>query len=123
MVAVKVTFWPRSDGLELEETAVLVGALSLVRLNEAGVAPTLVAVTLYGPPAIALAIAGVLAWPLSLITVLKTVTPPLRLALGPLAGAVNVIAPPATGSLPTPVTVASKGAGKVSVIEALAACR
>src|SRR5204863_3978257 len=116
-VAVKVTLWPKSDGFTEEATAVFVAALLLVRLNEAGDAmPDAVAFTLYGPPAVALAVAEMLAWPPALMTALP---PPLRAALGPLAGAVKVTTPPVTGSPKALLTVATKGEANAVVMAVL----
>ena len=45
-VAVKVTFWFRSEGFREDVTAVVVAALLFVRLKEAEVAPVPLAMTL-----------------------------------------------------------------------------
>src|SRR5262249_3620448 len=64
--------------------------LVFVRLKKAApVIPTPLATTLYGPPAMPLAVAEALAWPL-LIVALIVVTLPGKVALAPLPGAVKV---------------------------------
>ena len=69
-------------------------AALLVSANVALALPGRLAVTLYGPPTVALAVAVVCALPLaSMLAMAGT-----RLALAPLPGAVNVTWPPSTGS-------------------------
>src|SRR6185369_3670858 len=93
-VAVKVTFWFRSEGFTDEAMVVVVAALSFVRLNDTVFAPLALAVTLY-EPAVTLAIAP----------------PPVRTAEAFTGGAVKVMMPPLTGSPPTPMIEVIKGAG------------
>ena len=52
---------------------------------------------------------GVVATPLPLVVMFTVVTLPGKVALAPLAGAVKVTTPPATGSAKALLTVAVKG--------------
>src|SRR4029077_13223952 len=76
----------------------------LVKEYTAGTAaPGTVAFTVYGPPAVALAVTGAVATPAALVTAVTVVMP------APLAGPVNVTVTPATGLLPASFTVATSG--------------
>jgi hypothetical protein len=84
----------------------------------ADVAPVALATTLYGPPAVALAVnTADVATPLALVV--AVFTPPAKVPLAPAAGGVNVTTTPLTGLLPASVTVATKGAAKAVLIVAL----
>ena len=66
-----------------------------------------------------MAVAEALAWPLASILTLKVFAPPVKVALGPLAGAVKLTTPPLTGSPEALLTVATKGEAKAALITAL----
>src|ERR1017187_10486886 len=72
----------------------------------AGVAtPTTDAVTVYGPPAVPLAVNGADATPDPLVAIVMVTVELLNNPLAPLFGAVNVTFTPDTGLLPASVTV------------------
>src|SRR5258708_15655674 len=93
-------------------------AATLVREKFAEVAPEALAVTLYGPPAVAFAVnvADVATPPEFVVAVL---TPPANVPLAPLAGAVKVTTTPLTGLFPASVAVATNGALNAVLIAAL----
>src|SRR2546427_92877 len=82
------------------------GPAGSVSARLAGVAaPTTAAATLYGPPAILLAVnTGAVATPSELVV--AVLTPPAKEPLGPLVGAVKVTVTPLTGLFPESFTVA-----------------
>jgi hypothetical protein len=90
------------------------GITVLVNAKLAGVAtPVTVAATLYGPPAVALAVkTGDIAIPLASVVAVAVSDAPGKVPLAPAPGAVNVTVAPGIGTAPAPVTVACKGAAK-----------
>ena len=69
------------------------------------VTPATVAATVYGPPAVALAVkVAEVATPLALVV--AVFTPPANVPLAPLVGGVNVTTTPLTGLFPASFTVA-----------------
>src|SRR5215472_6308295 len=89
-----------------------------VRTKFADVAPVALATTLYGPPAVALAVkVAEVATPLAFVV--AVFTPPANVPLAPDAGGVNVTTTPLTGLLPLSVTVATSGAANAVLIAAL----
>jgi hypothetical protein len=100
-------------------TATLAGAAArLVSEKFADVAPVALATTLYGPPAVAFAVkTGEFAIPLAFVV--AVLTPPAKVPLAPLVGAVNVTRTPLTGLFPASVTVATKGAANAVLTAAL----
>ncbi len=62
---------------------------------------------------------GEVATPLALIAMLVVITPPAKVPLAPLAGAVNVTTPPETGSPNALLTVATNAEANAVVIVAL----
>jgi hypothetical protein len=94
------------------------GPAVLVNEKLAEVAPVALATTLYGPPAVAFAVnVAEVATPLAFVV--AVFTPPAKVPLAALVGAVNVTTTPLTGLLPASVTVATKGAPKAVLIAAL----
>src|SRR6202030_2894213 len=96
--------------------AVIVAAAPAVLVKEyvAGAAtPGTVAFTVYGPPAVALAVTAAVATPEALVTAVTVVM------LAPLAGPVNVTVTPATGLLLPSFTVATSGLANAAVTCAL----
>src|SRR5216683_2852713 len=90
----------------------------LVNEKFADVAPVALATTLYGPPTVAFAVnVAEVATPLALLV--AVFTPPAKVPLAPLPGAVNVTTTPLTGLFPASVTVASKDAANAVLIAAL----
>ncbi len=91
----------------------------MVREKLAGVAtPETAAVTVYGPPAVPLAVkTGAVATPCALVVALFT--PPANVPLAPLAGAVNVTVTPLTGLLKESFTVACSCVANAVLITAL----
>jgi len=93
------------------------GADKFVSEKFAEVAPAALATTLYGPPAVAFAVnTADVATPLVVVAVF---TPPAKVPLAPLPGAVNVTTTPFTGLFPASVTVATNGAPNAVLIDAL----
>jgi hypothetical protein len=91
-----------------------------VFVNEkfAEVAPAALATTLYGPPAVLLAVnVAEVATPLEFVV--AVFTPPANVPLAPLPGAVNVTTTPLTALFPASVTVVTKGAPNAVLIAAL----
>jgi NADH:ubiquinone oxidoreductase subunit K len=83
----------------------------------ADVAPVALATTLYGPPAVALAVkTAEVATPLALVV--AVFTPPAKVPLAPAPGGVKVTSTPLTGLFPASVTVATKGAANAVLIGA-----
>src|ERR1041385_8749868 len=97
--------------------AVVVAALLLVNANDTGVAPVVLAVTLY-EPAVPFAVALALAWPPAMVT-FAVAPPPFRTAEALTAGAVKMIIPPLTGSAPLPVMDATRGDANAVVMVVL----
>ena len=94
------------------------GGAGFVNEKFADVAPVALATTLYGPPAVALAVnVADVATPLAFVV--AVFSPPAKVPLAPLVGAVNVTTTPLTGLFPASVTVATKGAPKAVLIAAL----
>jgi len=94
------------------------GGARLVNEKFAEVAPVALATTLYGPPAVLLAVnVADVATPLALVV--AVFTPPANVPLAPLPGAVNVTTTPVTGLFPASVTVATNGAPNAVLIAAL----
>lgn len=87
----------------------------LVIENAAAVAiPTTVALTGYGPPAVALALkTGDVATPAPSVIAVAVVPPPAKVPLAPLPGAVNVTLTPLMGFPTASFTVAASGKAKV----------
>jgi hypothetical protein len=74
------------------------GPTWFVRLKFAGPTPEAVAATLYGPPAMLLAVkADAVATPLALVVAVVVVVPFANVPLGPVLGAVNVTVTPSIG--------------------------
>jgi hypothetical protein len=96
-------------------------AVRFVNAKFAEVAPGVLATTLYGPPAVALAVNVVdVATPLPLVGGAVVVAVPFaNVPLAPLPGAVKVTVTPLTGLFPASVTVATKGAANALLIAAL----
>jgi hypothetical protein len=93
-------------------------AATLVREKFAELAPEVLAVTLYGPPAVALAVnVADVATPLAFVV--AVFIPPANVPLAPLAGAVKVTTTPLTGLFPASVAVATNGALNAVLIAAL----
>src|SRR6266849_2388679 len=102
----------------LVTTTLAAGPTVLVSEKFAEVAPVVLATTLYGPPAVAFAVnVAEVATPLALVV--AVFTPPAKVPLAPLPGAVNVTNTPLTGLFPASVTVATKGAANAVLIAAL----
>src|ERR1700730_8944667 len=94
------------------------GGARFVSEKFADVAPVALATTLYGPPAVAFAVnTAEVAIPLAFVV--AVFSPPAKLPLAPLVGAVNVTSTPLTGLFPASVTVATKGAVNAVLIDAL----
>src|SRR5437764_2820302 len=90
----------------------------LVTEKFAEVAPVALATTLYGPPAVLLAVnAADVATPLPFVV--AVFNPPAKVPLAPLPGAVNVTVTLPTGLFPASVTVATNGAPNAALIDAL----
>jgi len=105
-------------GVPLVAATFAAGPALFVRTKFADVAPVALATTLYGPPAMALAVkTAEVATPLALVV--AVFTPPANVPLAPDAGGVNVTTTPLTGLLPASVTVATMGAAKAVLIAAL----
>ena len=86
----------------------------------AGVAtPTTDAVTVYGPPAVPLAVNGADATPDPLVAIVMVTVELLNNPLAPLFGAVNVTFTPDTGLLPASVTVTAGALPNAVLIAAL----
>ena len=99
--------------------AVTFAAAPALLVNEkfAEVAPVALATTLYGPPAVALAVnVFEVATPLAFVV---AVLPPVNVPPAPLAGGVNVTTTPLTGFPPLSVTVATNAAANAVLIVAL----
>ena len=93
------------------------GADKFVSEKFAEVAPAALASTLYGPPTILFAVnTAEVATPLVVAAVF---TPPAKVPLAPLPGAVNVTTTPFTGLFPASVTIATNGAPNAVLIGAL----
>ncbi len=102
----------------LVTTTLAAAAAGLVNEKFADVAPVALATTLYGPPTVAFAVnVAEVATPLALLV--AVFTPPAKVPLAPLPGAVNVTTTPLTGLFPASVTVATKGAVNAVLIAAL----
>src|SRR6266849_1729239 len=102
----------------LVTTTLAAGPTVLVSEKFAEVAPVALATTLYGPPTVAFAVnVAEVATPLALLV--AVFTPPAKVPLAPLPGAVNVTTTPLTGLFPASVTVATKGAVNAVLIAAL----
>jgi hypothetical protein len=102
-------------------SAIFAGALTrLVKEKFAGLAtPVTVAVTVYGPPAVLLAVnVAAVATPLAFVT--AVFTPPANVPLAPPTGAVNVTVTPLTGLFRESSTVACNGIA--NAVFALALC-
>ncbi len=84
----------------------------------AEVAPVTLATTVYGPPAIEFA-ENVAEVAIPLAFVVAVLTPPAKVPVGPLVGAVKVTTTPFTGLFPESVTSATKGAVNAVLIAAL----
>src|SRR5258708_13338082 len=90
-------------------------AATLVREKFAEVAPEALAVTLYGPPAVALAVnVADVATPLAFVV--AVFIPPANVPLAPLAGTVKVTTTPLTGLFPASVAAATNGVLKAVLI-------
>ena len=100
-------------------TAIVAGGPArLVKEKFADVAPVALATTLYGPPEVALEVkVADVATPLAFVV--AVFTPPAKVPLAPLVGAVNVTSTPLTGLFPASVTVATKGAANAALTVAL----
>src|SRR5579872_6854650 len=85
----------------------------LVRLNDAGVAPSTNAVTVYGPPTVALASTEAVVIPALFVSVVVVTM------LAPVVGPENITAAPATGLPPASFTMTDKGAAKAVPTTAL----
>jgi hypothetical protein len=102
----------------LVTTTLAAGPTKFVSEKFADVAPVALATTLYGPPAVLLAVnVAEVATPLAFVV--AVFTPPANVPLAPLPGAVNVTNTPLTGLFPASVTVATKGAPNAVLIAAL----
>jgi hypothetical protein len=90
----------------------LPGAPALfVRAKEAGLLTSVAdAVTVYGPPAVALAVkVGEVATPEALVCTVALIPPPANVPLAPEVGELNVTLAPETGLLFASITVATNG--------------
>src|ERR1700730_2574821 len=85
------------------------GGARFVSEKFADVAPVALATTLYGPPAVAFAV-NIAEVAIPLAFVVAVFSPPAKLPLAPLVGAVNVTSTPLTGLFPASITVATKNA-------------
>lgn len=96
------------------------GAPLFVSEKLAGVVtPATLAFTLYGPPAVPLAVkTGDVAIPDALVVAVAVFPPPVNVPLAPLPGAVNVTVTPPTGLPPVSFTVATRGAAKAVFVVA-----
>src|SRR5207249_3145600 len=93
------------------------GADKFVSEKFAEVAPAALATTLYGPPAVAFAVnTADVATPLVVVAVF---TPPAKVPLAPLPGAVNVTVTSFPALFPSSLTVASSGVPNAVLIDAL----
>ena len=102
----------------LVTTTFAAGPTVFVSEKFAEVAPVALATTLYGPPAVAFAVnTADVATPL--VFVVAVFTPPAKVPLAPLPGAVNVTVTLPTGLFPASVTVATNGAPNAVLIDAL----
>src|SRR5207302_662289 len=102
----------------LVTTTFAAGPTVFVSEKFAEVAPVALATTLYGPPAVAFAVnTADVATPL--VFVVAVFTPPAKVPLAPLPGAVNVTVTLPTGLFPASVTVATNGAPNATLIDAL----
>ncbi|HTW61095.1 MAG TPA: hypothetical protein VMD55_04755, partial [Terracidiphilus sp.] len=92
----------------------------LVREKSAGeLAPVVVAVTVYGPPAVEFAVkADEVASPFALVVSISVAIPLLKVPLAPEAGAVKVTEAPLSGE-PLDVTSATRGLAKLVLTVAL----
>jgi hypothetical protein len=105
-------------GVPLVAVTFAAGPALFVKAKFADVAPVALATTLYGPPAMALAVkTAEVATPLALVV--AVFTPPANVPLAPDAGGVNVTTTPLTGLFPESVTVATNAAAKALLIAAL----
>src|SRR5437588_6818018 len=92
----------------------------LVRAKGTADIPEAVAFTLYGPPAVELAVkTGAVAAPPAPMVATADVVLPVKVPLGPLAGAINVRFPPMTGSPNELLTVTVNCVAKDARISAL----
>ena len=94
--------------------AVIVAALPAVLVSEklTVVRPVAAAVTVYGPPAVALAVNGAAATPDALVATVIVVVLLENSPDAPLPGAVNVTLTPGTGLLPASRTVTASALAK-----------
>jgi hypothetical protein len=105
-------------GVPLVAVTLAAGPAVLVKAKFAEVVPVALATTLYGPPAMALAVnVAEVATPDAFVV--AVFTPPANAALAPDAGGVKVTTIPLTGLFPASVTVATRGAAKAVLIAAL----
>jgi hypothetical protein len=105
-------------GVPLVAVTLAAAPALFVSAKLADVAPVALATTLYGPPAMALAVnVAEVATPLAFVV--AVFTPPANVPLAPLAGGVNVTTTPLTGLFPASVTVATRGAPKAVLMVAL----
>jgi hypothetical protein len=105
-------------GVPLVAVTLAAGPAVLVKAKFADVAPVALATTLYGPPAVALAVnATEVATPEAFVV--AVLTPPANVPLAPEAGGVNVTTTPLTGLFPESVTVATNGAANAVLIATL----
>jgi hypothetical protein len=105
-------------GVPLVAVTLAAAPALFVSAKFADVAPLALATTLYGPPAVALAVnVAEVATPLAFVV--AVFTPPANVPLAPDAGGVNVTTTPLTGLFPASVTVATSGAAKAVLIVAL----
>jgi hypothetical protein len=94
------------------------GTAVLVREKVADVAPVALVTTLYGPPAVPLAVrTAEVATPLAFVV--AVFTPPAKVPLAPDAGGVNVTTTPLTGLFPESVTVATNGKANAELMAVL----
>jgi hypothetical protein len=102
----------------LVATTLAAAPVLLVREKFADVAPVALATTLYGPPAVALAVnVDEVTTPLAFVV--AVFSPTANVPLAPDAGGVKVTTTPLTGLFPASVTVATKGAVNAVLIAAL----
>src|SRR3984893_13570400 len=82
------------------------------------VSPLAAAVTVYGPPAVALAVNGAAATPDAFVATTIVAVPLLNLPEAPAPGAVNVTFTPETGLLPASFTVTARALAKAVLMAA-----
>src|SRR5260370_1137003 len=115
-----IEVFPLADKLCAAWTTEKVDDARLVSAKFAEVAPGALATTLYGPPAVALAVnVAAVATPLPFVVAVVDAVPFANVPLAPLAGAVKVTTTPLIGLFEASFTVACRGVANAVLTVAL----